>query len=193
MGVELSSQTRKFVEESQKMRGLPFAEGTLPADRLLQICLIIETAHRFVDPYLVNGMLSCRHDRHESLLREGTDTMESGRIPPATRVAELLDEWTLDAEAGIKRLKRGKKSDTRKREIETFAWEMHDRLICIKPFQVANERTARIMLNHIRLLLGLDVLVIKAKDARKYRRRINRYRREVFRPRYMRKEKRSSK
>jgi hypothetical protein len=61
---------------------------------------------------------------------------------------------------------------------------LHNMFLCIHPFEDGNGRTARLLYNAVRLLSGLDWLVIRACNSDHYMDQLEVYEDTVFRPRY---------
>lgn len=167
-----------FIEESEALTGIvPFQKTRASTARHAEICRIISRAAQFVDPRLVNGMITGKHREWISLMRSGTEGALRSVIPGAERMPMLFDEWIRGAESGLTRMRRSSAD-----EITDWAWSMHDRFICIHPFKTGNGRTARVMFNHLRRLLGLKVCVIPNAEADNYYRRLEEYREKHFLP-----------
>ena len=141
------------------------------------ICVIIASAAVFVDPRHVNGLITGKHQEFQSLLRTGTEGALRTVLPSALQMRVLLDDWIKEAYTFLS--SHHARSTLEKNR---FAWDMHDRLICIHPFKTGNGRTARLMLNHLRCLMGLTVQVIRDEEANGYYARLEKYRDEVFLP-----------
>lgn len=63
-----------------------------------------------------------------------------------------------------------------KQDYEKLAWSIHDHFECIHPFIDGNGRTGRILMNSIRVLGGLDPIIIYDKDKEKYYNKIREWR-----------------
>lgn len=63
---------------------------------------------------------------------------------------------------------------------ETLCWILHHHFLCIHPFRDGNGRIARLVLNHIRIRLGLPFLVLRAVDKGWYYEMIRQYELNVF-------------
>ena len=58
---------------------------------------------------------------------------------------------------------------------------MHDMLICLHAFKDGNGRTARLLMNHIRIQLDLPWLIVHYEKSREYFAKLDAYRRKRFR------------
>jgi hypothetical protein len=175
---KLSDDWMLFIQHSEALTGIvPFDLSRPSTQRHIEMCTIVVSGPHFLDPRLVNGLITGNPQKFESLLRTGTEGALRRVLPSASEIKRALHDWIQDVENSIGALQY---------EMEThkvdFAWEMHDRLICIHPFKTGNGRTARVMFNHIRRLLGLPVHVIRDEDADKYYARLEHYRENVFLP-----------
>ncbi len=175
---KLSEDWMQFIQESEALTGIiSFNPERGSTKRHIEMCVIIANASRFLDPRFVNGLITGKHREYDSLLRSGTEGAVRTIIPSAERMRIMLGDWVQDAESMLLRMVHSAEYD-----ITEEAWRMHDRLICIHPFKTGNGRTARIMFNHLRCLLGLKVYVIRDQEAREYFSRLERYRGEKFLP-----------
>jgi hypothetical protein len=178
----LSKEWFEFVRHSESIKGIvPFNPDSKVTRRHLEICEIVQNSTLLLDPILINGMIVGRHWEYDGLLRSGTDSSQLDRIPDAVFIRKMLLEWIDDAQGGLKDNVSGQGTECIS-SIEQFTWTMHARLICIHPFRAGNDRTARVILNHLRGLLELPVLIIDSADSKAYLRRVNEYRENHFIP-----------
>jgi Fic/DOC family protein len=177
----LKEEWSLFVKESEALTGImPFQPERESTKRHFDICSIVATASCFIDPRFVNGLITGKHREFGSLLRTGTEGALRREVPDASKMQRLLDEWIFDAEQGLTCMWLSFEE-----QIDEFAWNMHDRLICIHAFKTGNGRTARVVYNHLRCLLGRPVRVIRDEKAGEYYARLEKYREEIFRPSFL--------
>ena len=175
---DLESVWLLFIKESEAITGIvPFHAERASTLRHVEICKIIANASRFVDPRLVNGLITGKNREWGNLLRSGTEGALRTVIPSAEFMPKLFEQWILDAHEGLGLMIRSSEHD-----ITDWAWALHDRLICIHPFKTGNGRTARLMFNHLRCLLKQKVYVINNEEADKYYSRLEQYREQHFLP-----------
>lgn len=167
-------QISEFVRESDRLSGIQAAPGDEVIERHKTIAaILLAEPHRFVSIEIINGALT---GRTHGWFRTGTEGSLVGAIPPASEVPQLVG----DMNASISKTLQGFTRRTNSFEDrERFAWRMHDYLFCLHAFKEGNERTARLLMNHIRVLLGLEVFVIPYGDA-KYFEKLKKYRTEKF-------------
>ena len=180
--LSLSHDWMEFVCQSEFISGIsPFGEWSPTwshkTKRYVEIATIISKGGRYADPRFLNGMIVGKPEKYLSLLRTGTDGNLRGIIPDGKDVLRLLDALVVRVEAFID------EGGTQTSKVsEDFAWNMHDELMCIHPFRSGNGRTARLMLNQIRMLCGLHVHVIKYAESTHYFQRLTEYRDRIFLP-----------
>jgi hypothetical protein len=182
--VELPDEWRRLAEESLGLSGI--SEGRIDSSlraRHFEAALILSRATQFVDPRLVNGVLTGRKGKW---YRDGIASNLRGKAPAGELVSAFMEMWVRDVETGLVAAKVKGREWTKKKRAE-FALIEHYRICLMRPFKEANGRTAHLMLNHIRVLLGLPVYIVRFKDEREYYKRQNKYRRDVFIP-WMRKQ-----
>ncbi len=137
---------------------------------------LFSNPHRFVPPFIIDAALLGRND--ENLFRRGTEWQLRGKVPDAIELPVLLELWTRYTRL---LLKRHEKSSVEEKERQT--WLRHDEFRCTHFFREGNGSTARFLLNHMRVLLGLPILVLDEHNAGEYHRRLDEYFENVFIPR----------
>lgn len=171
----LSKEWEEFVETSEAISGIaPFNKERDSTKRHFEITLILASASRFIDPRLVNGVLTRRSG---DWFRGGTEYGLRGRAPSGGVLPRVFDDWVRETEDGIVRLQ-----GHPEQEREAFAWAMHHKLVCIHPFKEANGRTSRLVLNHLLSLFRLPIAVIHPEKAEQYFAQLDTYRDEIFLP-----------
>lgn len=164
----------EFVKESDRLSGIQAASGDDVTERHKMIAnILLAKPHRFVSVEIINGALT---GRTHGWFRTGTEGSLVGAIPSASDVPHLVGDMNVIISRTLQGFTRRTNSfDDRER----FAWRMHDYLFCLHAFREGNERTARLLMNHIRVLVGLEVFVIPYGDA-KYFEKLKKYRTEKF-------------
>jgi hypothetical protein len=123
--------------------------------------------HSYVAVELVNSTLVGQPNRY--FRRGGNEGLDDdapkGKIVP--RLARLLDRRIMRRIKELEHATDQEKSD--------FGWWVHHHVRMYRLFGNGNSRTARLQMNHVRLLLGLDVLIIKVEEAREYKDRYRRF------------------
>jgi prophage maintenance system killer protein len=172
---ELPDDWRRVVIESQAIAGIyPYVEDSLLTENHMKAANVLAKAKRWVDVRLINGVLT---GRSGDWLRGGIEADNQGKVPDGIFVQDVLDAWTEEALAIIENAKRWTPE-----ELAARIRAVHQKLICIHPFKEANFRTAHMVLNHMRTLVGLPVLVVERRDSKAYFRQHRKYAREVFLP-----------
>jgi hypothetical protein len=171
----------RFVVESERIAGFDLPKGGEPGKpetwpkewrEHLNLASILKIAHNYVDVRIVNATLLGGHGEfHVRTGRLGLDLL----APEGSRVEGLLQKWN----------QRAARVFMQGRSSEKHLWKMHDELLCIRGFTTGNSRTARLMLNHLRVRCGFPWLVVHLEDRGGYFRRVDEYRRHVFVPRYV--------
>lgn len=172
---------REFVAESERIAGFDVPEGRDPLDTSawthdwkehFKLAKILAGAHCYVDVRIVNATLLDTHG--ELRVRTGRLGLDL-HAPEGKKVEGLLRAWN----------KRAATVFERQNASERRLWTLHDELLCIRGFTTGNSRTARLMLNHLRVRCGFSWLVVHLEDRGGYFRRVDEYRRRVFVPRYV--------
>ena len=174
-------ECEELVKQSEAITGINPYDPTRPSTiRHLEISQIIAGAHNFVHPYFINGMITGKSDQAQSLLRSGREGALRNRIPDRAVMKDLFDELVDEIKIACEKM-----ADWTNDEKDAFAWDVHHRFVCLHPFKDGNERTARLFLNHIRLLMGRPLLIILDSEAESYFSAIADYRERKFIPTYM--------
>ncbi len=178
----VDTELLQFVVESERIAGFDLPNGGKPKEpetwpkewrEHFNLASILKTAHNYVDVRIVNATLLDTH---------GELRVRTGRLgldllaPEGSRVEGLLHDWNQQAEKAFKE----------RDATENNLWALHDELLCIRGFTTGNSRTARLMLNHLRVRCGLPWLVICLDDRGGYFQKVDRYRRDVFVPQRIR-------
>lgn len=177
MAVELlNKEIQEFVIQSELLSGIKRSPDSPSTKNHLEIAnILLRNPHRYVQVELINGALT---RRTEAWLRSGTEGALEGVVPAGERIEELVAEFNADIDRAVASFDaQGASYEARER----YAWERHDHLICMHAFKEGNGRTARLLLNHLRVLLGLSIYVIEYGD-NKYFANLGRYRRKKFIP-----------
>jgi hypothetical protein len=168
-----------FVKNSEQISGVGF-EGTLADWKREHIKRHLEHAenmcsyHRLVSPGLINSGLT---NRPNGWYRTGVEGAFKGLVPEGKDVEKFAKDIEKDIENGLET-----HADACETVKAAFAREAHDRIICSHLFKGWNGRTARILENHLRLLLGLPILITPYEESHKYFSRIDEYRKTIFLP-----------
>ena len=165
-----------FVRESQAIAGEPFSLDDVATQRHFMVAKIVAEGFRFGQVELHNAALSGVSERW---LREGVSTRDRDRVPVARYLPALLNEWDVWVQDGLHSLHTAPEEAK-----DAFAWKVHDELICLRLFKDNNGKTARLMLNNARQHLGLPWKIVYNEHADAYYERVERYRTEVFLPKY---------
>ncbi len=176
----------RFILASMDLNGLKLSKDgeqrSTEMDRYRKLAeSLFANPWQFVPSRLINGALLGHHTQG---LRRGTEYRQRGKVPDAADLERILDNFDRQI---VRRLKMFKSAKPRNRHSwhrrEEFCWWAHDELRGINPFQLANGQTARYMLNHLRVLLGLPILVLNDDNAGDYHRRLDEYCEKVYIPR----------
>lgn len=128
-----------------------------------------------VHPVIFNSPL-CGHP-HEARYRTGLRAAVRGVIPEASKVKSILQEWW-SVQQTMVREARDFPEDFR----VNIAWQSHDFLISLEPFQEANARTARLMYYSYLVALNLPIKLITVEKAAEYAAHQREYRQKIFTP-----------
>lgn len=177
--IELPDDWKRLAEESLALSGISPAriDSSLRA-RHFDAALILSRAVQFVDPRIINGVLT---GRRGGWFRDGIASNLRGKAPEGELIPAFFEIWLSEVYKGLAAANVAGHEWTKKRRA-VFAWVAHDKLTLMRPFKEANGRTAHLTLNHLRTLLGLPVYVVEYKDEREYFKHQKRYRRDVFIP-----------
>lgn len=127
-----------------------------------------------MDPCIINNELL---SNRETEWREGR-IIAMRVVQPAGKYSEPLTKfWMRLAESGRIQLAGRPEADR-----IAFAWMMHDLFICIQPFESANERTARLLIQLVRHSLDLPPIMIRAEDSVFHDSRLDFFRWDLFLP-----------
>ena len=152
-------------------------------DMYAEICRIQLYSHdrKVLDPRLVHYALLNNGRSHDAgELRSGVSDLELGFIPKSECIAELVEAWVRDARTFVERIQ-----DESCEEDRRCGDELVLRLICIKPFDRANGRVARLYDNVFRVWCGFPWHIPSSADrAENGNGPVARYREEIFIPRY---------
>ncbi len=126
----------------------------------------------FVCIELINSTLA---EMPNDWFRSGIEGMFRGQIPDGKDVPRLVME--LDSEIlNTMPILQGNSPQ----EKDAFAWHAHDRLMCYHAFKARNGRTARMLYNHVRALLGLEPFVILYNKSEEYFQKLEEYKQNRF-------------
>ena len=179
------AEVEEFVRESEAVSGivrdLTDADEKYKFNLHVSVATSLFTASNFVLVDIVNSELLGKRKRSE-FLRTGNIGAMRGDIPDGRHVGDMLTGWTEEAKAGFDAASSARRYTPE--EAEEFAWLKHDQLICIHGFKSANGRTARLMLNHLRIRFGLPLQVISLAESEEYFERIQAFRHNAFMPEY---------
>ena len=177
--IELPDDWRQLAEESLTLSGIsPRRIDSSLRARHFEAALILSQAIQFVDPRLINGVLT---GRKCGWIRDGIASNLHGKAPEGELVPAFLEIWISEVKNGLAAADVAGLEWTKKKR-EDFALIEHYRINLMRPFKEANGRTAHLILNHLRALLGLPVYIVRFKDEREHLKRQNKYRRDVFNP-----------
>ena len=170
------NQMRSFVRASEALSGYELSESHPVMVRHMALAQVCAEGHNLLDPGIVNAEL--RGIRDESWFRVGRSYRDR-KFPLSVHVIELMDEWRETALAGIHLNQNAHDADK-----DACAWELHDFMIAVHPFVEENAKTARLMLNHLRRMMGRPWHMFELEKADQYFERIDLYRVNVFTPWY---------
>jgi len=171
---------RKFVFNSELIAGRGFEkpEETWQRPSLVRhldlAMTLTKPGGNFVPIELVNANLN---NRSNDWFRTGIESLLRGLVPEGKYIPRLIRRLDDDIVRKVTEL-----TDSSDEEKARYAWEAHDHLICLHGFKEKNGRTARLLLNHVRALLGLPIFVIKNSKAGNYDSHVREYRTSVFLP-----------
>ena len=97
-------------------------------------------------------------------------------IPDGSEIPALIARLNQRIRTEVARLLESGSDEER----DQFAWQMHDLLISIHAFKQGNGRTPRLLLNHIRVQLGMPWLVINYEESHEYFEKLHQYKRTKF-------------
>jgi Fic family protein len=177
------SLLRRHVYESNAIEGIKDRSGFYVQSHLAA-ALIVSHQRRDDLPHPATLHRKLAHntemDRHGGIYRtRGMDLVgPRGRTacPEARYVPELMGWW----ETCARQFTDEKGMDPK--EGARVAFILHHAFLCIHPFRDGNGRTARLVLNSLRLAHGLPWLTIKETQSQSYYARIAAFERECFRP-----------
>lgn len=150
-----------LIEEIRVGSGNPlFTSHLRAASVVAQACM----QERLLDPTEIHTMLCKGTDMESFGGKIRTCGMRVGEklMPKWENVPRLMEEWwSLVKESSVL------KSEA-PATLAALARQFHDEFLCIHPFEGGNGRTARLILNHLRLQYGLNWLVIEAREKQAY-------------------------
>lgn len=138
----------------------------------VNVAKLISESNAFINPRLLNALLTGqRLDTRTALYRFGIGGHDQS-APTGRRMIEMFEnDWCKRVSASL--------PDVAARDAELrakWAFDAHLELLVISPFEHMTNRTARFVLNNLRIVLGLDVLVIKFSEAKEYWRLVDEFR-----------------
>lgn len=142
---------------------------------LAKTCLNWKNHDRPVHPLIINTSLCEPSLASRSPLRGGMPHGMWGILPQAADIPALLEQWMGYVESA-----RALSVPPNDRAI--FSWLLHDWLICLQPFQMLNDRTARLMLQVIRRRFGLEPLLVRYDNMIFHEKRLAHMRHRIFIP-----------
>ena len=162
----------KYVRESNRIENITVKRNQrLFIDHTLAVNYVIDKA--------VNGEMAMPEEIHKILMKRVTKKYSVPFVPGELRtifvrvgpylkpsaeiVPLLLEKWNKNVE---RFLKTAKAITPEERGI--ISWHYHDWFEGIHPFLDGNGRTGRILLNNIRLLVGLPWITIPSSEKWKY-------------------------
>lgn len=125
---------------------------------------------------LINSSIT---GRHSDWLRTGVDAGFRGEVPEGHRLPGLLAD--LDAEV-VDRVPQLREHPVQERE--AFAEYVHNMIFCFHAFKEANSRTARVAMNHVRVLMHLEPRIIRYEESAAYLARWRDYKYNHFIPKF---------
>lgn len=177
---------RTFVKKSLVVSGIRRGRRGYDemGDAYAKICRIQLYAHarKVLDPRLIHHALLNNGRNHDAgEFRSGVSDLELGLIPKSEFIPELVEVWVRDAQAFVGLIRDDEPCEEDRRRGD----ELVLRLICIKPFDRANGRVARLYDNVFRVWCGFPWHIPSSADrAESGNGPVARYREEVFIPRY---------
>ncbi|MDB5238140.1 MAG: hypothetical protein JWM46_410 [Candidatus Kaiserbacteria bacterium] len=167
-----------FVRESELISGVGVPDDAEQwrggTKRHLELARIIaKPGGNLINVCLLNTTLT---DRKKEWFRTGTEGAMKGELPDGNIIPDLIERLNRSIDRKVKQLMQ----DGNEQEKDDFAWEMHDLLISIHAFKSCNGRTARMLMNHIRVQLGLPLFVIKYEKSDDYYAKLHEYKRDKF-------------
>lgn len=163
----------KFVKESNRIENITVRTNQhLFVDHLLAAKFVIDKAK--------NGEMATPEEIHKILMkRVGQQNYRATFIPGEFRkvfvrvgpylkpdpkiVPELIEKWNKNVERFLKTA-----AGVTPEEREKISWHYHYWFEAIHPFIDGNGRTGRLVLNNIRLLIGLPWLIVDSKKKWEY-------------------------
>jgi|GEM_PF-4182941 len=143
---------------------------------LAQTCLNWQAPSRMAHPITINMPLC--GDVETAHWRSGVRAGMWDRLPNPDSVRVLInDNWLPFIEATIAAFSSADE-DTK----TTIAWALHDFYICVEPFDKANGRSARLLLQIVRIRLGLGAIVVRHNNMLFHESRFKLFRDRVFVP-----------
>lgn len=147
------------------------------SDHLMIAKILFLEGHNFLKVELINSALTRSPNNY---FRRGGNEHIDDEETPKGKIVERLSRL-FDRFVQRRMLELADASEEAKVE---FAWLVHHHVRKYRLFASGNSRTARIHMNQVRVMLGLQLLIIKVEDAREYK---DRYRRFVHEHRRARK------
>ena len=170
----------RFVIESNLIEGIHSAPGTQFFETHFGVVQrVIARPQEFISPITLHQSLLGWLEANAGRYREVDVWVGPRRMPKASLVAHLMQEWESVARA-LRKDAEFVPPDLRK----TLAWVLHDWFLCIHPFEDGNGRVARLILNHCRLQLGLSWHTVSESDKSEYYTRIRQYEDTTFKIQY---------
>ncbi len=143
-----------------------WAEPEIEAHLKIAQYLFFEGSN-FCSTVLVNSALTCRPNKFfRRGGNEGVDESPKGKYMP--RLISAFDKRIIKRLPSLYHVSDQEKTD--------FGWNVHDQICYYRAFVSGNTRTARLQMNQVRLILGLDLLVVPATDSKEYKARYRAFR-----------------
>ncbi len=182
---------KEFVLESERISG----EGYDPADpdvheefknkywesqevkAHLEIAEILNRpGGRYVTIWHINAALARKPD---GFVRTGIQAMSIGRVPEARDIPRCLERLDTMIQNDIETYRYVRAGELEK---DAIAWRAHDEVVCAEFFKGYNDRTGRLVYNHVRTLLGLDTHVVRFEKSVEYYHHLQHYKNTVYLP-----------
>jgi fido (protein-threonine AMPylation protein) len=168
---------RKHVYESNKIEGIKMRGGPYVQSHLAAALFVAQKGNDCVlaHSYEIHRRLGIGTDlaTHAGKPRMCRVWVGGHDCPSPEHVPMLMEWWSELVQQYIS-------DDFTKKEAARVSDLLHDILLSIHPFQDGNGRTARLILNALRLHHGLPWLVVEARNRVRYYQRIATIEREVF-------------
>ena len=142
-----------------------------------EIVSVVLKSDRLQEPWTIHHGLFHQIEPSAGVYRTGVPGSLIGKCPLSEVVPSLMKEWYEKADELITQ-----SGDMKEKKLISCIEELRFEFLCIHPFQDGNGRTARLIENAVRLLVGLPWRIFGYKESYREAERLHNYREKVFLP-----------